>query len=145
MLGTAALCVAIGVYPQMLYNILPEAVPTVWNAWAPMQLLTSGVVLGLAAAFFFTVGRRWLAPHETRLKDADVAYAAGARGTVGFADAMQRGFRLVYEGATDAASGLFALGRRAMGLEDRDVNWNLVAFGSALVVVLAAVLLGVGA
>jgi hypothetical protein len=32
-----------------------------------------------------------------------------------------------------------------MRLEDRDVNWNMVAFGGALVVVLAAVLLGVSA
>ena len=145
MLGTAALCVAIGIYPQILYNILPEAVPGIWDAWAPPQLLTSLLVLGLAAAFFFTLGRRWLAPHETRLKDADVGYAAGARGTLSFADAMQRGFQLVYEGATDAARGFFALGRRVMGLEDRDVNWNLVAFGGALVAVLALVLVGVGA
>ncbi len=145
MLGTAALCVAIGVYPQMLYNILPDPVPAVWNAWAPLQLGTSLLVLGLAAAFFFTVGRTWLAPHETRLKDADAAYAAGARGTVVFADAMQRGFHAVYDGATATAHGLFALGRRAMGLEDRDVNWNMVAFGGALVVVVAFVLMGVGA
>ena len=58
---------------------------------------------------------------------------------------MQRGFQLVYEGATDAARGFFALGRRVMGLEDRDVNWNMVAFGGALVAVLALVLVGVGA
>ena len=144
MLGTAALCVAIGVYPQMLYNILPDPVPAVWNAWAPLQLGTRLLVLGRAAAFFFTVGRRWLAPHETRLKDADVAYAAGARGTVVFADAVQRGFHTVYDGATAAAHGLFALGRRTMGMEDRDVNWNMVAFGGALVVVVAFVLMGVG-
>ena len=74
-----------------------------------------------------------------------MAYAAGARGILAFADAMQRGFRLAYAGVTDAAHGLFALGRRAMGLEDRDVNWNMVAFGGALVVGLAFVLMGVGA
>ena len=32
-----------------------------------------------------------------------------------------------------------------MGMEDRDVNWNMVAFGGALVVVVAFVLMGVGA
>lgn len=145
MLGTAALCIAIGVYPQMLYNILPAAVPSVWNAWAPLQLGTSLLVLGLAALFFFTIGRRVLAPHDTRLQDVDVAYAATGRGFVAFSGRLQSGFRLAYEGATDAALGLFALGKRAMRLEDRDVNWNLVAFGGALVVVLAAVLVGVGA
>ncbi len=145
MLGTAALCVAIGVYPQMLYGILPEAVPAAWNAWTLQPLLSSLIVLGLAALFFFTVGRKVLAPHDTRLKDVDVAYGAGAHGFSVFADDLQRGFRAVYEGATDAAHGLFALGRRAMGLEDRDVNWNLVAFGGALVAVLAFVLVGVGA
>ena len=143
MLGTAALCVAIGVYPQMLYAILPAAVPAVWNAWSPIQLGTSLLVLGLAALFFFWVGRRILAPHDTRLKDADVAYAATARGFTAFSEKMESGFRMVYGGATDMAHGLFALGRRGTGLEDRDVNWNLVAFGSALVVVLAAILMGV--
>ncbi len=145
MLGTAALNVIIGVYPQVLYNILPVPVPAEWNAWSLQPLVSALVVLGLAAAFFFTLGRTWLAPHDTRLKDVNVAYEASGRATVSFGGAVQQGFRLVYEGATDAALGLFALGRRAMGLEDRDVNWNLVAFGGALVVVLAAVLLGVGA
>jgi formate hydrogenlyase subunit 3/multisubunit Na+/H+ antiporter MnhD subunit len=145
MLGTAALCVAIGVYPQMLYNILPfTAEANTYNAWDPIRLGETLLVLGLAAAFFFTVGRKILAPHDTRLKDVDVAYAASGRGFVRFSAALQSGFRLVYEGATDAALGLFALGKRAMRMEDRDVNWNLVAFGGALVVVLAAVLLGVG-
>lgn len=144
MLGTAALCVIIGVYPQVLYNILPVAVPAEWNAWSLQPLLSSLVVLGLAALFFFTLGRTWLAPHETRLKDANVVYEASGRATVSFGRAVFRGFGLAYEGATDAAHGLFALGRRAMGLEDRDVNWNLVAFGTALVVVLAAILVGVG-
>ncbi len=144
MLGTAALCVIIGVYPQLLYNILPVAVPSEWDAWTLTQLGTSLLVLGAAALVFFTVGRRWLAPHETRLKDADVAYEASGRATVSFGGYVQQGFRLVYEGATDAAHGLFTVGRRAMRLEDKDVNWNLVAFGSALVVVLAAVLVGVG-
>jgi multicomponent Na+:H+ antiporter subunit D len=143
MLGTAALCVAIGVYPQMLYNILPVAVPVEWDAWTLQPLLSSLVVLGLAALFFFTIGRKLLAPHDTRLKDADVAYAAAGRGVTAFAGYMQSGFRVVYEGASDAAHGFFALGRRTMRLEDRDVNWNMVAFGGALVVVLAAILMGV--
>ncbi len=145
MLGTAALCVIIGVYPQLLYNILPDAVPAEWNAWSLQPLVSALIVLGLAAAFFFTIGRTVLAPHDTRLKDVDVAYQKTATATVSFGAYVQSGFRVVYEGATDAARGLFALGRRAMGLEDRDVNWNMVAFGGALVVVLAAVLLGVGA
>ncbi len=145
MLGTAALCVAIGVYPQMLYNILPGAVPADWNAWSVQPLVSALIVLGLAAAFFFTIGRTVLAPHDTRLKDVDAGYQKAATATVSFGGYVQAGFHYVYEGATGAARGLFALGRRAMGLEDRDVNWNMVAFGGALVVVLAAVLLEVGA
>jgi multicomponent Na+:H+ antiporter subunit D len=145
MLGTAALCLIIGVYPQVLYNILPVGVPAEWNAWSLQPLVSSLIVLSLAAAFFFTLGRTWLAPHDTRLKDVDVAYQKTATATVSFGGYVQAGFRVVYDGAVDAARGLFALGRRTMRLEDRDVNWNMVAFGGALVVVLAAVLLGVSA
>ncbi len=146
MLATAALCIVIGVYPQLLYNLLPfQTAAQEYNAWDPIRLGETLLVLGAAAAFFFTVGRKWLAPHETRLKDVNVAYEASGRATVSLGGYLQRGFRVVFEGATDAAHGLFALGRRAMGIEDRDVNWNMVAFGGALVAVVAFVLVGVGA
>ena len=143
MLGTAALCVAIGVYPALLYGILPE--PTTYNAYGLVRLLETLAVLGLAAAFFFTIGRRVLEPHETRLPDADVAYVAAGETVSSFGGGMFRAFGAIYRGATGVARSFFAAGKRAMRMEDRDVNWNLVAFGGALVVVLGFLLLGVGA
>ncbi len=143
MLGTAALCVAIGVYPSLLYAILPE--PTTYNAWDLLRLGETLLVLGAAAAFFFTIGRRILEPHETRLVDADAAYVPMGNTVAAGGSALYRAFGASYRGATGTALALFAAGRRAMRLEDRDVNWNLVAFGSALAVVLGFLLLGVGA
>jgi multicomponent Na+:H+ antiporter subunit D len=143
MLGTAALCVAIGVYPTLLYNILPE--PTTYNAYDLLRLLETLAVLGLAAAFFFTIGRKILEPHETRLKDADVAYVATGHTITAAAAALMSAFAAMYNRVTSVALSFFAAGRRAMRIEDRDVNWNLVAFGGALVVVLGFLLMGVGA
>jgi multicomponent Na+:H+ antiporter subunit D len=141
MLGTGALCVAIGVYPALLYGILPE--PTTYNAYDLVRLLETLTVLGLAAAFFFTIGRKVLEPHETRLKDADVAYMATGNTITAAGATLAGAFAALYEGVTGVALSFFAAGKRAMRMEDRDVNWNLVAFGGALVVVLGFLLMGV--
>jgi multicomponent Na+:H+ antiporter subunit D len=141
MAGIAALCLAIGIYPPLLYDILPA--PVSYAAFDPVQTATTLLVLGAAALFFFTVGKRVLEPHETRLPDADVAYIAGGHGVVSFAGGMQSAFRIIYQGATATAMGFFGAGRMAMGMEDRDVNWNSVAFGCAFVAILALVIAGV--
>jgi multicomponent Na+:H+ antiporter subunit D len=141
MIGVAVLCVAIGIYPPLLYAILP--LPTTYMAFDPARLGEALLVLGAAAAFFFTIGRRILEPHDTRLKDADVAYIAAGRGVLSFAGGLQNAFRTVYQGAISITMGFFHAGRLAMGLEDRDVNWNSVAFWGALIAVLILVLAGV--
>ena len=100
MLGVAALCVAIGVYPPLLYSILPYG-GAGYQAYNLNTLLTSSLVLGAAAVTFFTVGRKYLTPHETRLRDFDVGYVAVGHGLVMFAGALQGAFGAVYRGITD--------------------------------------------
>ena len=100
MLGTAALCVAIGVYPPLLYAILPFG-GAGYQAYDLNTLLQTILVLGAAALTFFTVGRKYLTPHETRLRDFDVGYVALGRGLMVFADVLQRAFAGVYRGITD--------------------------------------------
>ena len=56
--------------------------------------------MGAAALFFFTFGRKLLAPHETRLRDADTAYVAVGYGLVAFANSLQSAFGAVYRGIT---------------------------------------------
>ncbi|MEK6987129.1 MAG: proton-conducting transporter membrane subunit, partial [Candidatus Thermoplasmatota archaeon] len=143
MLGTAALCVAIGVYPPLLMNILPVS-GLEYRPFELVRLLETLAVLGAAALFFFTIGRKVLEPHETRLKDADVAYVATGNTITAFASSMFAAFAAIYSAATSVTLSFFAAGKRAMRMEDRDVNWNLVAFGGALVVVLGFLLMGVG-
>ena len=49
-------------------------------------------ILGAAASFFFTIGKKILEPHETRLVDFDVLYAAACRGVVDFSGVLQEIF-----------------------------------------------------
>jgi multicomponent K+:H+ antiporter subunit A len=141
MAGTAALCLAIGVYPPLLYAILPA--PVTYAVYDPIQTAETLAILGAAALFFFTVGKKIFEPHKTGLVDFDALYAAACRAVVDFSGGMQQAFRTVYQGATATAMGFFEAGRMAMWMEDRDVNWNTVAFGCAFIAVLALVLAGV--
>jgi len=149
MVGTAALCVVLGVYYAAQFAVLPvlevEGAAFHYEPYDLVRLASTLLVLGAAAAFFFGVGRKILAPHDTRLRDADVAYVAAGVGLGRASAALQASFGGVYAGAVATAASLFAAGRGAMRLEDRDVNWNVVAYGAALVAVLGLLFLGVGA
>ena len=100
MLGAAALCVAIGVYPPLLYAILPFG-GSGYQPFALNELLQTSLVLAAAALTFFTLGRKYLTPHETHLKDFDVAYVAIGHGFIAFAAALQHVFGTIYSGITD--------------------------------------------
>jgi len=131
-LGTAGLCVAIGIYPALLLGILPAA--TTYQPYGFDRLLEASLVLGLAAVFFATVGVRVLAPHETRLRDADAAYAALARGVLSASKTIAVSFAAVYDGFL---SGIRSLGQAPRRLQTGDLNWNTVAVLLGLAIILA--------
>ena len=139
MLGVAALCIAIGVYPPLLYAFLPY--PTSYQAYNPVTIVATLLVLGAAAAFFFTIGKRVLEPHDTRLRDADVVYMATCSAVVAIAGGLQSAFRAVYVCLGGVVPVLFAAGKSAALMVDWDVNWNLSALAGMLLVVLAFLLL----
>jgi len=140
MLGAAALCMLIGVFPQLLYAILPAAVD--YTAYSPIHLISAIIVLGAAAAFFFTVGKDILSPHDTRLVDVDVAYVTGAKGVVAFSLALQGAFAWVYGYALAAARLLFVAGKTAMQWEDRDAGGNIALFAGCILALTAVIFLG---
>jgi len=146
MIGTAALCVAIGVYPAMLFNILPVHMPP-GEAYVPYALehvLEASLVLGAAVLFFFTIGVRVLKPRTAHeIPELDVAYRAGGRGVEFGARGISRGFGVFYDGVSHAGNGLVSLGRKSMWFEGKDVNWNIVAFALVIVLLLGVTLLGV--
>jgi multicomponent Na+:H+ antiporter subunit D len=142
MLGAAVLCILIGIYPQVLYGILPF--PTTYLAYDPEHLVSALLVLGAAALFFFVAGRKILEPHEASLPDFDVAYRGLAHGITAFAGILQVFFVRVYGSVIAAALTLFTAGKYAMGMEDRDANWNLAMFGCVLVALITVVILEVG-
>jgi multicomponent Na+:H+ antiporter subunit D len=142
MLGAAGLCILIGIYPQVLYGILPY--PTTYLAYDPEHLASALLVLGAAALFFFAIGRRILEPHEAHIRDVDVAYSELAYGVTTFAGILQAFFVRVYSSVVAAALTLFTAGKYAMGMEDRDANWNLAMFGCVLVALVTVVILEVG-
>jgi multicomponent Na+:H+ antiporter subunit D len=140
MLGAAALCIAIGVYPNLLYSILPFG-GSGYQAYNPNTLLTTSIVLGAAALTFFTVGRKYLTPHETRLRDFDVGYAALGYGVMAFAGALQSAFGSVYGFITDRlVPGCSKLaGRMQTGL--LSIN-GLFMLGALIIILLAVALWG---
>jgi formate hydrogenlyase subunit 3/multisubunit Na+/H+ antiporter MnhD subunit len=141
MLAVAALCILVGIYPSLLYALLPY--PTTFLAYDPLLLGSALLILGCAALFFFTVGKRWLEPHDVHVNDFDAVYVAACHGVTAGAGAIQVAFRACYGYAEDAGTTLTRIGKSAMGMENRDINWNLAVFGSVLVAVLALVIVGV--
>jgi formate hydrogenlyase subunit 3/multisubunit Na+/H+ antiporter MnhD subunit len=99
MLGAAVLCVAIGVYPPLLYAILPFG-GSGYQAYDLTRVLQTSLVLGAAAVTFFTLGRKYLAPHETRLRDFDVGYVAMGHAVVVFANILLNAFGTIYRAIT---------------------------------------------
>ncbi|MDD1719536.1 MAG: hypothetical protein LUQ25_05715, partial [Methanoregulaceae archaeon] len=142
MLGTAAFCIIFGVFPTLLFAILPY--PTGYVPFAPIPVASAFIVLGAAALFFFTIGRRILEPHDTRLKDFDTLYIRAGEGLVSLAGGIEAGFRQVYSYAVSTAGLLFFAGRTAGGMENRTVNWNIAVFTAVVIAFMMAVMLGVG-
>jgi len=141
MLGTAALCILIGIYPTVLYAILPY--PTTYFAYDIVRVAGTLLVLGSAAVFFFTFGRKYLQPHETKLRDFDILYVASGHGVSLFAGWLQELFRKIYGQVTNATGMLFTAGTYAMAGEGLDINWNLAIFTSVLVGFMVVIMLGV--
>lgn len=141
MIGAAALCIVIGIFPQVLYTLLPYT--PVYDAYAPAHVISALIVLGAAGIFFFTVGTKLLEPHETRLVDVDVVYLATARGVCAGARGLQRLFRMAYDSAVAGTHLLFTAGRYAMGMEGRDANGNMAVFTGILVAFMVVLLMGV--
>ncbi|MFA5266953.1 MAG: Na(+)/H(+) antiporter subunit D [Methanoregula sp.] len=142
MLGTAALCIIIGLFPALLYALLPFT--TSYDAYDPAHILSAVLVLGAAALFFFTVGKKVLEPHDVPLRDFDILYEEACRGICLAARALQEFFRIFYSFATAGTRLLFAAGMVAMGMENRDANWNIAMFVGVLVALVTVVILGAG-
>ncbi|MDD1671084.1 MAG: hypothetical protein LUQ67_07255, partial [Methanomicrobiales archaeon] len=139
MIGTAVLCIAIGIYPPLLYSILPVSIA--YHAYDPLHIAEALLVLGAAAAFFALAGRRLLEPHDTRLRDADVLYVAAGKAVVAFSGWLQSAFRATYQGARGATvGGLFSAGGVAMEMDEGDVNWNLAGLALGGLGILVALL-----
>jgi formate hydrogenlyase subunit 3/multisubunit Na+/H+ antiporter MnhD subunit len=141
MLGAAGLCIIIGIYPQVLYAILPF--PAAFEAYDPVRILSAVVVLGAAAGFFFTVGKKILEPHDARLVDIDVAYIAIGGGVTMFAGLLQILFARIYESVLGMVRLLFTAGRIAMRGEARDTGGNIALFAALLLALMAVIVLGV--
>ncbi|MCK6480289.1 MAG: hypothetical protein L6R43_09095, partial [Planctomycetes bacterium] len=58
MIGAAGLCLLLGLRPSILFDLLPSG-GAGHDPWTAGRLVESCAVLGAAAAFFFTAGRRW--------------------------------------------------------------------------------------
>ena len=80
MLMTAFLCVLIGVYPEVLFRVLPFQ-PIHYHPYTPGHVLGT-VQLFLLAGLAFMVAKDMLAPHRGTVLDFDYFYRMGGRGIV---------------------------------------------------------------
>ncbi len=91
MLGTAALCIIIGIFPALLYALLPYA--TSYVAYDLAHIVSALLVLGAAALFFFTIGKKVLEPHDGAQRDFDILYRTVCHGICVAARGLQEFFR----------------------------------------------------
>lgn len=83
---TAFLCVAIGVYPELLYGILPYAgVAFHYQAYAPGHTIGTLELLMVTAVGFFTL-KYVFSPHERITSDIDYIYRKAGRGFIWFCE-----------------------------------------------------------
>jgi formate hydrogenlyase subunit 3/multisubunit Na+/H+ antiporter MnhD subunit len=142
MLGTAALCIIIGLFPALLFALLPFT--TRYEAYDPAHVLSALLVLGAAALFFFVVGKKVLEPHDVPRRDFDLLYARACQGVCTAARGLQELFRMIYASVTAGTRLLFTAGTVAMGMENRDANWNIAMFIGVLVALVTVIILGAG-
>jgi multicomponent Na+:H+ antiporter subunit D len=92
MMLTAFLCVLIGVYPRVLFHVLPSH-PVHYHPYTPFHVV--GVVqLFLLAGFVFMGAKAVLAPHEGIVLDFDYFYRMTCRGIVWLCTKPLNGLRL---------------------------------------------------
>ncbi|MCK9631566.1 MAG: Na(+)/H(+) antiporter subunit D [Methanoregula sp.] len=142
MLGTAALCIIIGVWPALLYALLPYT--TSYVAYDPAHVISALLVLGAAALFFFTVGKKIFEPHDVPQRDFDLVYEKACHGVCLAARGVWILFRKIYGYAIMTTQLLFDAGTIAMGMENRDANWNIAMCVGVLVALVTVVILGAG-
>ncbi len=103
----AFLCVAFGVYPKMLYEILPyKAVALHYDAFALAHTVGTLELLVMTAFMFFAF-RVLIMPHERITYDIDCLYRRAGRGIIwfcenplmAFASAMNRGVHRLTDSA----------------------------------------------
>ena len=90
---------------------------------------------------FFTVGRKYLAPHETRLRDFDAGYVALGHGVIAFAGDLQAAFGSVYGFITGRLVPGFSKLARSMQTGLLSVN-GLFMLAALIIALLAVALWG---
>jgi multicomponent Na+:H+ antiporter subunit D len=80
MLLTAFLCVFIGVYPRVLFHILPYS-PVHYHPYTPSHIIGT-IQLFVLAGLAFILGKDMVAPHRATILDFDYFYRMGGRGLV---------------------------------------------------------------
>ena len=137
-IGVAILCVIIGIYPNILFSILPFQ-----NQYIPYSfsyIIQASVILGLTAIFFFTIGKKILIPHDPTIKDFDVLYRAFGNGILTLSGIIVNLFSKFYIGTVNLSSMLFSVSRGFDKIENKDINWNMIAFAILLVLIIGIML-----
>jgi multicomponent Na+:H+ antiporter subunit D len=79
----AVLCIAQGIFPDILYAYLPFAVEHQFVPWTVWNVIQSGLLLGFAGLAFYLL-RKVITPHEGLNLDFDIVYRAIGAATQAF-------------------------------------------------------------
>ena len=96
MILTAFSCVLIGVYPRVLFHVLPSS-PVHYHPYTVSHVV-GGVQLFLVAGLVFMVAKAALSPHEGIVLDFDYFYRMMCRGIVWLCTTPLNGLRLRIQG-----------------------------------------------
>ncbi|MBE0515967.1 MAG: Na(+)/H(+) antiporter subunit D [Methanophagales archaeon] len=137
MCGTAFLCVAIGVYPNLLYALLPyQEAALHYHAFEAAHTFDVLQLLLMTVFLFFMLG--FFRPHDTITHDLDYLYRKAGRGFIWFCEKPLVSFALVVERAVLRFANYFVRFGTLEETESQEVEEPVVSvsIGTAVLLVL---------
>ncbi len=112
MILTAFLCVFIGVYPKVLFHVLPYY-PLHYHAFAPAHVI--GIIqLFMLSGLVFMLFKEHFAPHEGIVLDFDYFYRMAGRGLVKFCFFLNDVRTAIQAGMSDLVTSIIALSKKPL-------------------------------
>jgi formate hydrogenlyase subunit 3/multisubunit Na+/H+ antiporter MnhD subunit len=105
-----------------------------------LHMIHTLVTISLTIIFFFVIGKKIIAPHNSRIKYFDAFYKKFDNCLLTISRIIVNVFAKFYIIIVDMSSVFFSIGRVFDIMENRDVNWNLIAFAILLLLIFVLIM-----